>query len=93
MAIALDRSGRDVRGTGGGTAALEFVGVLAVPLTPFAVLVSGNLGMQLVGVGLGGLGGGFSAERSRAYTGRCDLLGGSWGVVGGGDAVSAVTTC
>ncbi len=93
MAIALDRSGRDMRGTGGGTAAFGIAGVLAVPLTPFAVLVSGGLFMPLVGAGLGGLGGGSSAETSLACPRRCGLLGGSWGVVGGGVAVSFVTTC
>lgn len=45
VAIALDRSGRDVRGTGGGTAVVGSVGVVAIPLTPFVVLGSAGLFM------------------------------------------------
>lgn len=43
MAIALDRSGRDARGMGGGAPVLEVVREVAVSLTAFAVLESAGL--------------------------------------------------
>lgn len=87
-------SGRDVRGTGGGTPDLGGAGLGALPLASLVGAWAWGLFIPKDRADLAGIGGGRSGETRVVGvpdTCRVGLLGGSDGVVGGG-LISTVAT-
>ena len=94
LAWIFEMSGLEARGTGGGAAALEGEGLGTLPSTPFEWLGSSGLFITKERADLAGIGGGCSGGiffKSPPDPCVVDRLGGSAGVVGGGNTSTVAT--